>query len=43
MNSQNYEVLNKAWKSTCKVLFGAEIGDMKDYEPWLLYGVDAPL
>lgn len=43
MNSQNYEVLNRAWKSTCKVLFGAEIGDMKDYEPWLLSGADAPI
>ncbi len=41
MNSQTYEALNKAWKSTCKVLFGQEIGDMQDYEPWLLSGVEA--
>ncbi|MDD2655350.1 MAG: hypothetical protein PHQ80_01640 [Candidatus ainarchaeum sp.] len=42
MNSQTYEVLNKAWKSTCRILLGAEIGDMKEYEPWLLSGADAP-
>jgi len=32
-----YEQLNKAWKATCKVLFGEEIGELKEYEEWLLH------
>jgi hypothetical protein len=34
-NSPVYDQLNKAWKSTCKILLGEEIGDLKDYEEWL--------
>jgi hypothetical protein len=34
-NSPVYAQLNKAWKSTCKVLFGEEIGELKEYEEWL--------
>ena len=30
-----YVELDKAWKTTCRVLFGGEIGDLKEYEPWL--------
>jgi len=30
-----YESLNKAWKSTCRVLFGGEIGELREYEEWL--------
>jgi len=30
-----YDQLNKAWKSTCKILFGEEIGELKEYEEWL--------
>jgi predicted metal-binding transcription factor (methanogenesis marker protein 9) len=30
-----YNELNKAWKATCKVLFGEEIGELKEYEEWL--------
>jgi hypothetical protein len=33
--SQAYEALDRAWKSTCRVLLGAEIGGLKRYEPWL--------
>jgi hypothetical protein len=33
--SQAYEALNKAWKSTCRVLLGAEIGNLERYGPWL--------
>jgi len=36
MPSSTYDTLNKGWKSTCKVLFGAELGELKDYEEWLL-------
>lgn len=35
MESQVYNELNKAWKSTCKVIFGEEIGDLKEYEGWI--------
>ncbi|MDD5340393.1 MAG: hypothetical protein PHV13_04030 [Candidatus ainarchaeum sp.] len=34
-NSQAYEALNRAWKSTCRVLLGGEIGELGRYEPWL--------
>ena len=34
-NSPVYNELNKAWKVTCKVLFGEEIGELKEYEDWL--------
>jgi len=34
-NSPVYNELNKAWKATCKVLFGEEIGELKEYEEWL--------
>lgn len=30
-----YPELNKAWKSTCRILFGKEVGDLKEYEEWL--------
>ncbi len=30
-----YNELNKAWKTTCKVLFKEEIGELKKYEGWL--------
>ena len=35
MASKVYDELNKAWKSTCRILLGDEIGDLKDYEAWL--------
>ena len=35
MDEQLYATLNKAWNSTCRVLFGDEIGELKTYEPWL--------
>ena len=34
-NSPIYNELNKAWKSTCKILFSEEIGELKNYESWL--------
>lgn len=35
MNSPTYDAVNKAWKSTCKVLFGAEVGELEDFSAWL--------
>ncbi len=34
-DSQAYESLNKAWKSTCRVVLGDEIGGLERYGPWL--------
>ncbi|MFA5412422.1 MAG: hypothetical protein WC350_03710 [Candidatus Micrarchaeia archaeon] len=30
-----YETLNRSWKSLSRILFGEEMGEMKDYEEWL--------
>lgn len=35
ISPQLYEALNKAWKSTCKVILGEEIGELKAYHDWL--------
>jgi hypothetical protein len=35
MTSETYETLNKAWKSTCKVLLGDEIGELGDFKGYL--------
>ncbi|MFH1222646.1 MAG: hypothetical protein V1492_06205 [Candidatus Micrarchaeota archaeon] len=34
-SNQVYDVMNKEWKSTCRILLGGEIGELKDYEEWL--------
>jgi hypothetical protein len=31
-----YNELNKAWKATCRIIFGEEIGELKEYEEWLI-------
>jgi hypothetical protein len=35
MDSSVYNELNKAWKATCRILFGEEIGELREYEEWL--------
>lgn len=35
-DSPVYNELNKAWKATCRVLLGEEVGELKDFEEWLL-------
>lgn len=35
MNSSIYNDLNKAWKSTCRILLGEEVGELKEYQEWL--------
>ncbi len=35
--------LQKAWKDTCRILFGQEIGEISDYEKWLGEYVDLPV
>lgn len=32
----SYEVLNKGWKTTCRIVLGEELGELKDYKDWLL-------
>jgi len=35
MSSQTYDAVDKAWKSTCKVLFGGEIGELDSFSDYL--------
>jgi len=30
-----YDSLNKAWKSTCRVVLGSELGELEEYTGWL--------
>ena len=39
MTSKVYEALNTAWKSTSKILFGTDIGELNEFEPYLKGGV----
>jgi hypothetical protein len=32
---ETYEELNKQWKSTCKIVFGREVGELAKYRDWL--------
>lgn len=32
---QVYEILNKAWESTCKILLKEEVGDLKEFRNYL--------
>ncbi|MFH1285102.1 MAG: hypothetical protein ABIH99_00800, partial [Candidatus Micrarchaeota archaeon] len=34
MGSEVYESLDKNWKNTARILFGEELGELKDYEKW---------
>ena len=31
-----YDILNKGWKTTCRIVLGEEIGELSDYKDWLL-------
>ncbi|MFH0817980.1 MAG: hypothetical protein V1909_05090 [Candidatus Micrarchaeota archaeon] len=42
MESETYRALNKAWKSTTRVIFGEELGELKDYADWLKKYVETP-
>lgn len=33
--SEIYNVVNKGWEKTCKVIFGEEIGELREFEGWL--------
>ncbi len=35
MASASYSYLDKAWRSTCNVVLGKDIGSLKEYKPWL--------
>ena len=35
MVSSTYNALDKAWKSTCKILFGQEVGELGEFQGWL--------
>ena len=38
VSNQAYETVNKEWKRTCKIILGEELGELRDYEEWLLKG-----
>lgn len=42
MNTPTYAELNKRWKSTCRIVFGGEVGELEEYEDWLLEYVSPP-
>jgi len=43
-NSQAYEEVNKRWKATCRILFGEEIGSLREYKEYLCeLGYSQPL
>ncbi len=35
-----YGKLNEAWKTTCKIVLHGEVGKLKDFEPWLMKGIE---
>ncbi len=35
-NTKIYGIINKEWESTCKIIFGKNIGEMETYKNWLL-------
>ncbi|MFH1520819.1 MAG: hypothetical protein ABID61_04185 [Candidatus Micrarchaeota archaeon] len=35
MALETYEIVNTAWKSTSKILFGQEIGELKDFAEYM--------
>jgi len=35
MNDPLYERLDKKWRSTCKIIFDTELGELGDYNDWL--------
>lgn len=35
MASQTYDAVSKAWKSTCRVIFGREVGELCEFDEWL--------
>ena len=30
-----YKLLNNQWKTTCRILFGFEVGNLDEYKEWL--------
>ncbi len=40
--NSSFSVMNNSWKSTCKILFGQDIGDLSEYEQWLSEYIGKP-
>jgi hypothetical protein len=34
--TETYGLLNAQWKATCRIVFGQEVGELRDFEPYLL-------
>ena len=37
---ESLDFLDRHWRSTCKVIFGREVGALEQYEKWLLEYAD---
>lgn len=33
--TETYDLLNRQWKSTCRIIFGQEVGELEDFEQYL--------
>ncbi len=42
LNDELYGKLDTGWRTTCKIVLGQDIGELKDYEEWLLKNVPRP-
>lgn len=40
MDSPAYQKLNRAWSDACRVLLGAEVGELENYREWLSGAMD---
>ncbi|MFH0817050.1 MAG: hypothetical protein V1909_00275 [Candidatus Micrarchaeota archaeon] len=40
MDAEAVKALNKNWKTTCKIIFGEEVGELSDFKDWLSEFVD---
>ncbi|PIT84206.1 hypothetical protein COU37_04635 [Candidatus Micrarchaeota archaeon CG10_big_fil_rev_8_21_14_0_10_45_29] len=41
-NTEPCKEINNAWKTSCKIIFGRDIGDLEDYEKWLGHYIEGP-
>ncbi|MFH0818226.1 MAG: hypothetical protein V1909_06375, partial [Candidatus Micrarchaeota archaeon] len=41
-DSAVYDKMNSVWKSTCKILFGEEVGELSEFREWLLEYAQVP-
>lgn len=40
--TSTFEELDKQWKATCRIIFGDEVGDLRDFSGWLSWNTRRP-